>query len=194
MTESATLLTKDDVDRWVADPLVARAFRLAGETASAVDVLETLSEMLSDLESRFPNMRFREIFCQEPNGDCDRAQMARRMVQAGVDAADVRALFGDSDAARAGDALWSHTEFALASSDLSKSDIMALHGYSDWDAACIIRLRHPLKSGYVPIANSFENGERNLSKLARDNGVSLNTLKGIVRRRRYERWLEAQTP
>jgi hypothetical protein len=57
-----TMIDEEAFQDWLTSPLVKRAVKRAGDHAGAVDVLETLHEMMLDLEERAPGVPFHELF------------------------------------------------------------------------------------------------------------------------------------
>ena len=182
-------------EQWLGHPVVDYA-RKRAPSASALDVLETLSGMLNELEDRFPGVPFADILDRRAYIDTEGRRheeltIARRLVELGVAPEDVRAMHGDR-AGLAADAAWTEVEFAAAEQGWSTEEMRCAYGWSAWKATQVAALAvEPDRVG-VAIGDAFEAGEHNHTHLMQRFGVSRNKVKQDIRRRRYRIWKAAR--
>lgn len=82
----------EDLTEWVQHPVVNMAARNLPDEATALDLLISLHEVLTDLDDRFPGVPFRKMIVDPDNGGATKLEILETLTAAGVSDDDIRAI------------------------------------------------------------------------------------------------------
>ncbi len=189
----ATLQPIDEptFERWVGHPLVARAINEAGDGAEALDILEVMSEMMGVLEKRFPGVPFETILATPASAEA-RKRARQIMMHEDVDPADHALLVGGVRPAGRQQATLGDREYEMARAGRGWRWIRAELGCNESWARQIAQLANPLSPAEQQVVDAVNAGD-SFNGACRRLGVSQSTGLRASRKRRYCRWLEAQS-
>lgn len=183
-------ITMEQTEAWSRHPIVKLADQMIGPEGSPLELLETCSALLDDLEERFPGMSYAEILALRRSKD--KRRVARRLRVHGVSTDDITATVGEGYAEVSRDE-FGVDEYRLAAQDLTLDELVA-RGMAVTKARTVRALRRDLTElDRQIIAMWTEQGEQIPTlEICRRLACTRPKVQTSLRKHGYRTWCEAQ--
>lgn len=158
-------------EAWYHNPIVRNVLGRFTDPPSAFAVFDALSSMLNELEEKFPGLSFNEILYGQSETASKRDRIRATLSAAGVAAEDID--------------LVAPSQFSMAASGLSETELEREYGVSASTASEIVKLRQPPSDRERQIAALVDAGQKP-AHVAKALGVSRSTVKRAMERVAYE--------
>jgi hypothetical protein len=179
-------VTKREVEDWLDNPLVKRAFESVPDETPLLDVLEKLLETLHGLEDRFPGVPFRTILsAHEPSPD--RLRIIGTLRRTGATDEDIQLVFGNCGVIPTDADLVDEKAFEMVAAGATTQDLIDA-GYTRTAAENISAVKNPLTKSEQVALDLLLREDVSFGEAARRLGFSRVTPRRAMRKHRFQEW------